>query len=55
MYYADSIGAERILAKMEELGAEDRSYSPSELLREMAATGGKFTEIETGGLKVAVS
>jgi len=55
MYYADSIGAERILAKMEELGAEDPSYSPSELLREMAATGGKFTEIETGGLKVAVS
>lgn len=55
MYYADSIGAERILAKMEELGAEDSSYSPSELLREMAATGGKFTEIETGGLKVAVS
>ena len=55
MYYADSIGAERILAKMEELGAEDPSYYPSELLRERAATGGKFTEIETGGLKVAVS
>ena len=55
MYYADSIGAERILAKMEELSAEDPSYSPSELLREMASTGGKFTEIETGGLKVAVS
>lgn len=55
MYYADSIGADRILTKMEELGAEDPAYSPSELLREMAATGGKFTEIETGGLKVAAS
>lgn len=55
MYYADSIGAERILTKMEELGAEDPAYSPSELLREMTATSGKFTEIETGGLKVAVS
>ena len=55
MYYADSIGADRILTKMEELGAEDPAYSPSELLREMTATSGKFTEIETGGLKVAVS
>lgn len=55
MYYADSIGADRILTKMEELGAEDPAYSPSELLREMTATSGKFTEIETGGLKVAAS
>jgi 3-hydroxyacyl-CoA dehydrogenase len=53
IYYADTIGAEAILAKMEELGQEDPAYAPAEMLRELAATGGRFSAIDTGGLKTA--
>jgi 3-hydroxyacyl-CoA dehydrogenase len=38
---------------MEELAAEDDSFSPAPLLRELAANDGKFTDIDTGGLKTA--
>lgn len=51
MFFADQIGAPAILAKMEELGAQDPDFAPAKLLRELAANGGKFTEIDTGGLK----
>ena len=51
MYYADMIGAKDILKKMEELGAEDPAYAPAKTLRHMAENDGKFTEIDTGGLK----
>ena len=53
IYYADTIGAEAILAKMEELGQEDPAYAPAEMLRELATTGGRFSAIDTGGLKTA--
>lgn len=53
MYYADMVGAPAILAKMEELGADDPDFSPAETLRKLAASGGKFTDIDTGGLKTA--
>jgi 3-hydroxyacyl-CoA dehydrogenase len=53
MWFGDQVGAAKVLAKMEELAAEDDSFSPAPLLRELAATGGKFTEIDTGGLKTA--
>ncbi|KIN75413.1 3-hydroxyacyl-CoA dehydrogenase [Sulfitobacter guttiformis] len=52
MFYADMVGAQAILDRMEELGADDPAFSPAETLRKLAATGGKFTEIDTGGLKV---
>ena len=51
MYYADKIGAPAILAKMEILAAEDASFAPADTLRQLAKNGGKFIEIDTGGLK----
>lgn len=51
MFYGDTVGAARILAKMEELGAEDPAFAPADTLRKLAASGGRFTEIDTGGLK----
>ena len=52
MFYGDMVGAKAVLARMEELGADDPSFAPADLLRQLAATDGKFTEIDTGGLKV---
>jgi 3-hydroxyacyl-CoA dehydrogenase len=51
MFYADTVGATAILAKMEELAKDDPTCEPAQLLRDLAANGGKFTEIDTGGLK----
>ncbi|WP_299032082.1 3-hydroxyacyl-CoA dehydrogenase [uncultured Sulfitobacter sp.] len=52
MFYGDMVGAQAVLDRMEKLGAEDAAFAPAETLRKLAATGGKFTEIDTGGLKV---
>jgi 3-hydroxyacyl-CoA dehydrogenase len=49
------IGAKEILKKMEELGADDPAYTPAATLRHMAKNGGKFTEIDMGGLKTTRS
>lgn len=51
MFYGDSVGAAAVLATMEDLAKDDPSCEPAALLRELAASGGKFTEIDTGGLK----
>ena len=51
MFYGDIVGAQAILDRMEKLGAEDAEFSPAETLRQLASSGGKFTEIDTGGLK----
>jgi len=52
MFYGDMVGAQAVLDVMEKLGAEDPEFAPAELLRDLAKNGGKFTEIDTGGLKV---
>jgi 3-hydroxyacyl-CoA dehydrogenase len=52
MFYGDMVGAQAVLDRMEKLGAEDAAFAPADTLRKLAATGGKFTEIDTGGLKV---
>ena len=52
MYYGDMVGAQAVLDRMEKLGAEDAEFTPAKTLRTLAAEGGKFTEIDTGGLKV---
>ncbi|QUJ78293.1 3-hydroxyacyl-CoA dehydrogenase [Sulfitobacter albidus] len=52
MFYGDMVGAQVVLARMEKLGAEDADFAPAALLRKLAEDGGKFTEIDTGGLKV---
>ena len=51
MFYADTVGAPAILAKMEQLAKDDPTCEPAALLHDLAANGGKFTEIDTGGLK----
>ncbi|MBA97176.1 3-hydroxyacyl-CoA dehydrogenase NAD-binding domain-containing protein [Sulfitobacter sp.] len=52
MFYGDMVGAQAVLDVMEKLGAEDPEFAPADLLRDLAKNGGKFTEIDTGGLKV---
>jgi 3-hydroxyacyl-CoA dehydrogenase len=52
MFYGDMVGAQAVLDRMEKLGADDPAFAPAETLRKLAASGGKFTEIDTGGLKV---
>jgi 3-hydroxyacyl-CoA dehydrogenase len=52
MFYGDMVGAQAVLDVMERLGAEDPAFAPAQLLRDLASSGGKFTEIDTGGLKV---
>jgi len=52
MFFGDMVGAQAVLDRMEKLGAEDAAFAPAETLRTLAADGGKFTEIDTGGLKV---
>ncbi|MBQ0804569.1 MULTISPECIES: 3-hydroxyacyl-CoA dehydrogenase [unclassified Sulfitobacter] len=51
MFYGDMVGAQAVLDVMERLGAEDPAFAPARLLRDLAKSGGKFTEIDTGGLK----
>ena len=51
MFYGDMVGAQAVLDVMERLGTDDPEFAPAELLRDLARTGGKFTEIDTGGLK----
>ena len=52
MYYGDMVGAQAVLSRMEKLGAADPAFAPAKTLRKLAASGGKFTDIDTGGLKV---
>ena len=52
MYYADMLGAERVHAVMTDLAANDESIRVSPLLEELVSTGGRFVDIDTGGLKV---
>ena len=52
MFYGDMVGAQAVLDRMEQLGADDPDFAPSETLRKLAVSGGKFTDIDTGGLKV---
>ncbi|WP_339764304.1 3-hydroxyacyl-CoA dehydrogenase NAD-binding domain-containing protein [uncultured Sulfitobacter sp.] len=51
MFYGDMVGAQAVLDVMERLGAADPAFAPAQLLRDLAKSGGKFTEIDTGGLK----
>jgi 3-hydroxyacyl-CoA dehydrogenase len=52
MFYGDMVGAQAVLDRMEQLGKDDPEFAPAETLRDLARNGGKFTEIDTGGLKV---
>jgi 3-hydroxyacyl-CoA dehydrogenase len=52
MYYADTLGAEKVLEVMTALAAGDDTIRVSPLLTQLVASGGKFVDIDTGGLKV---
>ncbi len=45
MYYADTVGAAKILARMEKLAAEDERLAPAETLRKLASNGGRFVDL----------
>ena len=51
IWYGDMVGAEAVLSVMERLGADDDMFKPAQTLRDLAASGGKFIDIDTGGLK----
>lgn len=53
MFYGDMVGAAAVLRRMEALGAEDPEFAPADRLRDLARNDGRFTEIDTGGLKTA--
>lgn len=52
MYYADTIGAEKVLRVMTALAEKDETIRVSPLLHELVASGGRFVDVDTGGLKV---
>ncbi len=54
MFFADMVGADKILARMKELGAQDPEFAPAETLIKLAKDGGKFTALDLGGLKTDV-
>jgi 3-hydroxyacyl-CoA dehydrogenase len=48
MLYGDMIGADKVLATMEKIGANNERFAPSATLRRLAKDGGRFTEVEPG-------
>lgn len=48
MLYGDMVGAAAVLETMERLGAEDDRFLPAETLKELARSGGRFTEVQPG-------
>ena len=45
MYYADTVGAEKILERVEQLAAEDERLSPADTLRKLVSEGGTFIDL----------
>ena len=55
MFYGDMVGAPAVLAKIEQLAAEDDRVTPAETLKELAAGGGRFVDIDKGGLRTGAA
>lgn len=55
MFYGDMVGAPAVLAKIEQLAAEDDRVTPAATLKELAAGGGRFVDIDKGGLKTGAA
>ena len=52
MAYGDRVGAEKILATMQALKAENEAITIAPSLEKLAAEGGRFVDLDLGGLKV---
>lgn len=53
MFYGDMVGAKAVLAKMEELSADNAAFAPAETLKALAENGGRFVDIEPGSSNAA--
>ena len=51
MFYGDMVGAEKILATMQALAAENDAVQPAKTLLALAENGGRFVDLDLGGLK----
>ena len=51
IWYGDVVGPKAVLARMEKLGADDPDFAPAETLKKLAAEGGRFVDLDLGGLK----
>ena len=51
MFYGDLIGAEKILDTMRDLAAGDDGAEPAKTLEKLAEHGGKFIDLDLGGLR----
>ena len=51
MFYGDLIGAEKLLATMQALAKGNDSLKPAKTLTKLAEQGGKFIDVDLGGLK----
>lgn len=51
MFYGDLVGAADILATMQKLSAENQAIKPAKTLERLANEGGRFVDLDLGGLK----
>ena len=51
MFYGDMVGADKILATMRALAKDNPAVKPAKTLEKLAAEGGKFVDLDLGGLK----
>ncbi|MCH1569081.1 MAG: 3-hydroxyacyl-CoA dehydrogenase, partial [Alphaproteobacteria bacterium] len=51
MFYGDMVGADKILATMQALAAETDAVQPAQTLLALAENGGRFVDLDLGGLK----
>ncbi len=55
MFYGDMVGAPAVLARIERLAAQDDRVTPAATLKALAAGGGRFVDIDKGGLKTGAA
>ena len=48
MLFGDMVGAKKVLSTMEKLGAENDRFAPAKTLKELAASGGRFIDVQPG-------
>ena len=51
MFYGDLVGADKILATMQSMAADNAAIKPAKTLEKLAVDGGTFVDLDLGGLK----